>query len=216
MRHNQMEIAVKKFILITTMLTISFSVTAQLLPVLGTVGATNPEDASLTVGTISHAGDSGVSVYGVRGAFCPIEDLLLMGDLALTRTASTNKAVYAPGVGVAAQFSLAQVESLPLDFALRVGYSIYNVADLPVNSSCINAMLLISGESDAIRGLAGYGGVGTAYWLEKGLDVSILANIGLRYKFPEDEQLSIYGEATYVSGNVSMDAGLGFGLAYAF
>ena len=49
MRHNQKEIAVKKFILITTILTISFSAMAQLLPVLGTVGATKPEDASLSV-----------------------------------------------------------------------------------------------------------------------------------------------------------------------
>lgn len=205
----------KKLVLAAAILAISFSAMAQLLPVLGTVGTTKAGDASLIAATAIHAGSSGVGAYGIRGTYCPLEDFLLIGDVVLTRTEFGDKAVHAPGLGVSAQFSFSKVESLLVDIALRVGYCVYETR-LPVNSSNINAMLLISGESDTVKGLAAYGGLGAAYWQEQGLNMSALLNIGLRYTIPQANQFSIDGEVTYVSGNVDMQAGLGCGIAYAF
>lgn len=205
----------KRLVLAAAILTISSSAMAQLLPVLGTVGTTQPEEASLTAGTVIYTGSSSIGVYGIRGTYCPVEDLLLMGDLALTRTAFHDKSVSSPGVGVAAQYSFAKVELLPVDVALRIGYCAYDIK-LPVNSGSFNAMLLVSGESDTVQGLAAYGGLGLAYWQEKGLNTSVLVDIGLRYTIPQADLFSVKGEVIYVSGNVDMDLGLSLGVTYEF
>lgn len=205
----------KKLVLITAILTISCSAMAQLFPVLGTVGTTKSGDASIAAGAAIYTGDSGIAAGGIRGTYCPVEDLLLIGDLALTRTAFGDESDYAQGVGIAAQFSFAKVESLLVDVAVRVGYCAYDIT-LPVNSSSINAMVLMSGESETVKGLAAYGGLGVAYWEENCLGASLLVNLGVRYIIPQVDRLSICGEVSYVSGNVDMDAGLGLSAAYSF
>jgi hypothetical protein len=199
----------KKLLVAVAALVIAGSALAQVMPVGQTAAPTEVGKISATVAGAITFGDNDVTVIGARCSYGVIENLLLIGDIGMVDAGDSNL-----GIGIAAQYSLAMLQ-LPVDLAVRLGFSSWDVSNL-TDTGFINVLVLASKKIEQVDGLAVYGGVGAAIALNSDVPdtFSVLVNAGVTYALPV-ENLSIFGEVTFASGN-DIGLGIGVGATYAF
>jgi hypothetical protein len=206
----------KKLVLVVMMMALATSVMAMGVgPLAQTAAPIDVGQINLNAGVVIGMDDDHDQMLGsARVTYGVIEALLISIEAGYD---SDGFALDMSGdegiltVGLAAQYALTMLD-LPVDLAVRVGYSIPDTGNMG-ELSIVTPMLVVSAEIGQVSGLAIYGGVGMAFFMG---DLADLADL--------DSELALVGGATYglpVEGlsvfaeyQIIDDSFLGVGLTY--
>jgi|GEM_PF-5388846 len=196
----------KKLLAVVVALVVASSAMAQVLQVAQTAESVEQGQLSGTAGFVLGMSDSEAKVLAVRCSYGVIQDLLLIGDIGYEFDAEVSM------LGIAGQYSLNNLlGEMPVDLAVRLGL---RVADFEFeDGGCLQFAVVVSKSIEQVQGLALYGGLGLTKPLASGSETEVLGTFGATYALAAVENLSLYGEVSYLMDNPAIGAGVVYDFA---